>query len=643
MKKNYLLATALAIMTMASCSDDNYVGDQSLLEKNDGSGTIAFNSGFKAITRGSDKTGADAATALNNQFIVGGYKGNGTAMIEVFDNYIVNYTTNTANTTESNTANWEYVGVTAAVPSAVTGLQTIKYWDHAVAQYDFAAYSVGDKTRITDGTPTDAQVKVTAIAPSTSYATGLNYSLTGTKAGLAACYISNMTTAYKATPDYNKEVDLTFRSLAAKVRIALYETVPGYSVKDVQFYQDASTTDIDENITANTSGTLIGTFNTGGTYTVSFPTIGSTNTSNADYNKAHVTLSGATTADLNNEFGTLNYIAAERLETGGSVFLGRTSTAPSFAGTTPFYQTVLPNETGAGMELRVNYTLVPIDGADETIVVHGARAFVPAAFCKWLPNYAYTYLFKISDNTNGWTSIVSSDPAGLYPITFDAIVADTQEGTETITTVSTPSITSYQKGSDYATNDEYATGKDIYLVVDNEGTVQTLAVGTIGVTNASSNAWLYEATVEDGAVQGITEMSVDNAIANGVYNATAETYTVTDAASKALVVKTKSVASLSEITEIDANDSPTGVAITVNGAKFTPVAGKTYVFQYQVTKPTFDSGTVLASTTSLKGYYTLASTTYTRCDDTATADGSTTYYKVTTPGVYQYKVIKIKP
>ena len=32
MKKNYLLATALAIMTMASCSDDNYVGDQEALQ-----------------------------------------------------------------------------------------------------------------------------------------------------------------------------------------------------------------------------------------------------------------------------------------------------------------------------------------------------------------------------------------------------------------------------------------------------------------------------------------------------------------------------------------------------------------------------------------------------------------------------------
>ena len=638
MKKKHLFIAATAIFAFASCAESGFIGDQEALESANGNGTISFNSGSKTATRA---TGADAAALLNYKFIVGGYKGNGTAMTEVFDNYIVNYVPNTAATTESNTANWEYVGVTAAAPSAVTGAQTIKYWDHAAAQYDFAAFSVGNKALVTT-TPTSGQVKVTAIAPSASYTTGLNYSLTGAKADLAACYISNMTTAYQATPDYNKEVDLTFRSLAAKVRIALYETVPGYSVKNVQFYQDASTTTIDANISANTSGTLIGTFNTGGTYTVSFPTIGSGNKTNADYNVAHVALSDATTATKNNEFGALNYVARERLETEENIYLGRTSTAPSFAGTGTYYQTVLPNETGAMMELRVNYTLVPIDGADETIVVHGARAFIPAAYAQWKPNYAYTYLFKISDNSNGWTSTVSSDPAGLYPITFDAIVADTQDGMETITTVSTPSITSYQKGSDVTTDNEYATGNDIYVVVDNEGTVETLVVGALGVTDATSNAWLYEATVESGAVQGITEMSVDNAIANGVYDATNHKYTVTDANSKALVVKASAV-SLSAITEIADTDSPTGVAITVNGAKFTPAADKTYVFQYQVTKPTFDSGTVLATDTSLKGYYTLDSTTYTRCDDTDVADGSTTYYKVTTPGVYQYKVIKVKP
>ena len=45
--------------------------------------------------------------------------------------------------------------------------------------------------------------------------------------------------------------------------------------------------------------------------------------------------------------------------------------------------------------------------------------------------------------------------------------------------------------------------------------------------------------------------------------------------------------------------------------------------------PSYDSGTVLPSGTSLDGYYTLNETTYTACLSTATADGTTTYYKRT--------------
>jgi hypothetical protein len=633
MKKSYLFLAATAIIALAACSDNTYVGDN---EGNTGgaTGAISFGGGFKAITRAG---GAEAATALNNQFIVGGYKGDGSAMVEVFDNYIVNYTANTAATTESNTANWEYVGVTAAAPSAVTGTQTIKYWDYAVDQYDFAAYSVGNKTRVTT-TPTTGQVKVTAIAPHATYASnGLTYSLTGAKDDLAACYISNMTTAYNPG-DFRNEVDLTFRSLAAKVRVALYETVPGYSVKDVKFYASNSTpafTGTVGYVAPTTTATLIGSFKTGGTYTVNFPTIGSSNTSNADYNKAHVTVSDGTYDPATTQtFSTLNYVAQERSETTGTIYLARSSATPSFAGTGDYYQTVLPDETGNLLELRVDYTLVPVDGADETIVVRGATAFIPSAFTKWNPNYAYTYIFKISDNTNGTTGIISGKPSGLYPITFDAVVADTQTGSETITTVSTPSITTYQKGSNVTSDNEYsASGKDIYVVVENDGS------GVVTLTSA--NAKLYTATVEDGAVQGITEMSVDNAIANGVYaTGTPNTFTVTDANAKDLVVSESDL--LSTVTEIDATDSPTGVAITINGVKFTPVAGKTYVFQYQITAPVYDSGTVLDASTSLKGYYTDAAGVKTRCADSAVADGSTTYYKVTTPGVYQYKVIKVK-
>jgi hypothetical protein len=137
----------------------------------------------------------------------------------------------------------------------------------------------------------------------------------------------------------------------------------------------------------------------------------------------------------------------------------------------------------------VNYTLESIDGSKETILVQGATAQVPSIYTTWKPGFAYTYLFKISDKTNGHTGVydptnpddatVNSDPAGLYPITFDAIVVNAEEDAtqETITTIASPSITSYQKGSKVVNNNEYlaATG-DIFVTVNDGSKYQEAQV-----------------------------------------------------------------------------------------------------------------------------------------------------------------------
>ncbi len=99
------------------------------------------------------------------------------------------------------------------------------------------------------------------------------------------------------------------------------------------------------------------------------------------------------------------------------------------------------------LNLKVDYTLLSTDGSTETITVTGANAKVPKEYASWKSGYAYTYIFKISQNTNGLTN-PSAGPAGLWPITFDAVVMnDEVDGVqETITTVATPSITTYAKG-----------------------------------------------------------------------------------------------------------------------------------------------------------------------------------------------------
>ena len=522
MKKNLLFA-AIALTALAGCSDNSFVGDESPQGSLTGDGSISFNLSTAAATR-ADHVGADAADMLGETFYVGGFKNDGTGLTgytTVFDNYKVEWEQNTAGKTTDNTSDWKYVGVTnPGFASHISGTQTIKYWDYAASYYDFVAYSPGKGNSLivaaSEGHPAANEILATAIAPTTL--TTAAYTLQGSATDLAECYIADLVTAKDGGSgkdvDYKKEVSIKFRRLGSKVRVALYETIPGYSVKDVKFYSDASTTLATG--TNNTSATLFtsaNAFSTTGTMTVKFPTIGTSNTSNSDYNKAHVTFAG-TPSESTKAFGTLNYEATKanwedsRLDYLGNenTYLKRTSTNPSFAGTDPYYLTVLPDETGNVLELRVDYTLESIDGTKETIVVHGATAFVPQIYAAWKPNYAYTYIFKITDNTNGWTNVAGGvGKDGLYPITLDAVVADSQDGTQsTITTVATPSITTYMKGHKYDTDGpEYkASATDsIFVRVMDGSTIKS---------DLNTNGKLY--TVTGDGLANMTEANVMDAL-----------------------------------------------------------------------------------------------------------------------------------
>lgn len=582
MRKIYVFM-AIAIVALASCTNDTLVNDVTTPKTTGEDGAIAFSTVYKGMTR-ADHIGADAAAKLGNNFVVYGFKGDGTTKEKVFDHYNVNWVDNTANTTTSNTANWEYVGQ-AKHDHATTSAQSIKYWDYATTQYDFIAYSKGTATAVYDDAAYVAGTNVlyTPITPATMTSeTGGAYTVKGKAADLAKVYIADLVTAYRdpvATGDYQKEVDIKFRSLSAKVRVALYETVPGYSVKDVVFYTNASTPATDGEAHLYTTGTEV--FNEEGTYTVYYPTTGYASSPNGtspntDYNKAHIKFTPESTSGTATVkgFGALDLTNKgadkEVAEAAGKVYLGRSSSTATYAGVNTtaspnYYTVVIPNETGAALNLKVNYKLVSTDGSGEIINVTGATAQVPAVYGAWKSGYAYTYIFKISQNTNGWTNPSITDAAGLYPITFDATVVETEDGVqETITTVATPSITTYAKGAVVTANNEYTTGSNIYAVVEN-GTA--LTVGT--------NANLYTVTLEDTddtdafdkPAQTINEASVANAIANG---GAASPFAVTDANKWKMTVT--AATGLTAVTEIAAADAPDGNAITVNGAKFKPAA-----------------------------------------------------------------------
>ncbi len=580
-KKSRLFLTALISIMLMSCSSESFTGGNNSNDviPQESDMPIIFSSLKGNITRG-DITGFDAATLLGGKFVVSGYKGSSTGSVGnmVFDNYLVEYKVNSAHTTQSNVADWEYVGcglIKHAIDRGITS-QKIKYWDQSQPQYDFIAWSTGKKTPIYEGTPTDGQVLVSAISPvaATAPTSGLSaaYSFQGKAADLSACYVADLVTVKKAQYGDNPVV-IRFRQLGTKVRMGIYETVPGYSVKDVEFYSAATSNDASA-MSARLFTTGANDICQEGKYIIYFPNVdGNT----ADNNKAHVqfenTGSYATTID----WGTLNYTTKEEGEFNDNVYLGRSSETASFAGAdaSHYYMIYLPNENGTNLNLRVNYTLESIDGSGETIVVKGATAQIPSIYTKWKPGFAYTYLFKITDKSNGHTGtydptkpddpIVSSDPAGLYPITFDAVVENTEEnGTqETITTISTPSITTYQKNSKVVNNDEYTTGNDIFVTVTENDALVTL----------TGKAALYVIPA------GTTEVDVVDALQCNYAN------------QQAGIIKGRSGLELSEVPFTLASQVESGVdGNTINlsadqALRFTPSANSVYAFVYTKKAP----------------------------------------------------------
>ena len=623
MKKYLFLAAALA--AMVSCSDNSFVGENGPngpLGEDDGA--IVFNSSTKAVTR-ADHLGADAAEKLNYNFVVEGIKTVSGTVKEVFDNYNVKWTENTADKTLSNTANWEYVGQSILTGKTSVQAQTIKYWDYAASQYDFWAYSLGGGSATVSSMAHDATLGSSA------------YTFTGSASDLSKVYISDLVTAYNPTvadlPAFQQQVNLTFRSLVAKIRVGLYETIPGYSVKNVQFYPSASGTPAGAVVLYASSAALPST----GECKVYFPTRGSANKTNPDYNKAHISFADGVTKTTNQSYGALSYHSTKDAheKTDGTIWLTRSSAQPTWAvqggATAGDYSIVLPNEDGAVLTLKVDYTLEATDGSGEEITVHGATAIIPAQYTKWKSNFAYTYIFKISDNTNGKTD-AAVDVTGLYPITFDAIVVDSEEHTqETITTVATPSITTYSVTSNVTTNNEYKTSDDIYVIATTDGTLSNF--NNYGVT-------LY--TVSDADA---TEAEVIDAL-NTYKSLTSGTYVGRNSITLAPVTGGLNISG-TEIPLIDGNKITgltAGQVALIDKAK---LSSGTYAFVYKTSSadasPTKKYEAVnLAANADATGYFTTNTGTDVAATTNAT-EAQTVYdrYFVVDNVTYAVKVIKV--
>ena len=458
--EKYIFLAASAL-TLASCSSDDFLGDTPGSTPTSANSAIKFDGNAGKISRTSNS--GTTAEMLGNEFKIYGVKSgatSGTDYNPVFKDYLLWYDDANKNTT-TNKSGWEYVGGNGNHgPNNVvylTSPQTIKFWDYASADYRFVAGAPSTAFNFTPGT--NNTLESATITGLSGHITANTESGTDPKTEPNPVYVAKPVVV---SPGNDKQpVTFTFVRHQTKVRVGIYETIPGYTITDIKFYDADGTTATSSNIilTSATANYFVGGSNVSGTVTYKWTTPTPSYTFNY--------------TDNENLKKSKNWYAG-KLESGALATTSSEQEVAKLYGTdndmsTTGYFTVLPTQatTASPILIKCDYTLTADDDSNETINIKGATAAIPAAYSKWNTNTLYTYLFKISENTNGYTG---NDPnkTGLYPITFDAAVEAPQFGMEgTITTFTTPSITTYQVGSVTDNGIEYKSGIPITVKVTN--------------------------------------------------------------------------------------------------------------------------------------------------------------------------------
>lgn len=469
--KKYVFLAASAL-TLASCTSDDFLGNTPGSTPTSANSAIKFDGNAGKISRATSNTASTPQGKLDYQFKIYGVKsGANNNYSKVFENYSIWY--NTTKTT-SNTNDWEYVAGAGVITTGETAnptkitlndAQTIKYWDYASDNYHFVAGSpIENFDYELDQNGNIASAKIKGLGGHIEANSGT------TATTFNPVYVAKPKVVAKT--DYQKPVQFEFVRQQSMVRVGIYETIPGYKITDIKFYKQGENglekVDATNNIilTSTTPDYFVGGPDVTGTITYDWTTPGYTFDYTGTYTKDKNWFAGALTKGVE---------ATTSTETTISKLYGSDGDMDVTNG----YFIVMPTlvKDPSAILIKCDYTLKSEDKSGETIKVTGATAAIPAAYSKWDINTRYTYLFKISENTNGTTGNPDDkDPAGLYPITFNAAVTEMTDKTEgTTTTFTAPSITTYQKGSVEGNTIKYVANKNIDVTVLNDkAEVQTL-------------------------------------------------------------------------------------------------------------------------------------------------------------------------
>ena len=441
--KKFAIATA-SLALLASCSSDTELTGKQEIE------TKANAIGFEVLNRNGIITKAGEGRAQLHEsghynFGVFAYKNNDSGGQEIMNNYLVGY--NGANVTGTgscvgyfmnnvqttlNTSKWAYekLGSADYTYEGADGYykksdtfymsnvanQYLKYWDkssQSVEFYAYAPYINGEEATAT----IDYSSKTITIPIEDGYDDESKHEYM-----FAYNEVDN--------GEYGHEVQLNFKRISARLNIKFYEDVKGYKVDILNLMENGNS-----GVAAAPAKAVVGSDNT---TTYQYGTLYHKGGAKIDFSDTNPSL-----IVTGNSSKTFKQADKDHIK-----FAIPTGTLPeektdAKASATNYY--VIPandNNTQTGLTFHVTYKLTSED-TGETIIVRNATVHVKYDYCKWQPNYVYTYIFKITKSSTGSTGspvIDPSDPSvgeqALYPIIFDdCTVEDWQNATETETPI----------------------------------------------------------------------------------------------------------------------------------------------------------------------------------------------------------------
>ena len=312
----------------------------------------------------------------------------------VFPDYQVWHTENLANTTSTNTANWEYVGIVEGASGSEE--QTIKYWDEKRDGHYF--WAIGDFSKsggydYTESTLPDPHVIEVE-----------NITQMDVQDDSKCLYFTKP--KYVPKSKYGQPVTLTFLRYCSRVRIGFYEDITQsggdkrYKVVGVDFYRVNDDGTFNTNELPTTNVCLRGNFVNEGKVRLTY--------TNASF-KGGDNIDNVTTETVPVEDGTSKYMDFGVLNIAGTQS-GALPTSSSEALFTTNngsqYTKVLPYNNTEGLTLQCD--ILVRNQNESQFTQQNVLASIPAHYTNWQPNQSYTYIFKIVTTPDGAAIILAN-------------------------------------------------------------------------------------------------------------------------------------------------------------------------------------------------------------------------------------------